>query len=135
MDSVRGAVGDWFSFEAGPVLGALDGTDANLPLVPALLELIEQNSEEDFGTPGPIVSFIERFSPQVYTPFLVDSLMRNPHHYNVLLASRLANTDDLHVFRALLGALQSARDLATDDDLAGDMDDVIDRILIKLDAC
>ena len=126
LRSVSDAVGDWFTLDAGPALDVLQAVDENVVLIPQLLELIERHPEADFGTPGPIVSFIERYPRSVYLPFLEQSLLREPNHYNVWMASRLANLGE--PIPSLLNALEVSKASVTEDDLVQDLEDVMRRL-------
>src|SRR5882724_7027675 len=59
--------------------------------VEPILRFMENNPKVDFGTPGPLVHFVESFSGQGYEQKLIDSLTRKPTTHTVWMANRVVN--------------------------------------------
>lgn len=71
--------------------------------VKPLLLLMERHPLTDFGSPGPIVHFVERFYKKGYEEELVASLNRIPTVHTVWMLNRIINaTDDPEAYLSLL---------------------------------
>ncbi|WP_202556024.1 hypothetical protein [Paenibacillus silvestris] len=64
-----------------------DGFDAIEPL----LKLLEDNPDVDFGSPGPIVHFVEKYYKKGYEEKLIASLYRNPTNHTLWMLNRIIN--------------------------------------------
>ena len=74
-----------------------------LDSVQPLLRLMERHPLTDFGSPGPIVHFVERFYQKGYEEELLLSLKRMPTLHTVWMLNRLINgTDQAEVYLELL---------------------------------
>ena len=74
-----------------------------LDSVRPLLRLMERHPVTDFGSPGPIVHFVERFYKKGYEEELLLSLKRMPTLHTVWMLNRLINgTDQAEVYLDLL---------------------------------
>ena len=74
-----------------------------LDSVQPLLRLMERHPLTDFGSPGPIVHFVERFYKKGYEEELLLSLKRMPTLHTVWMLNRLINgTDQAEVYLDLL---------------------------------
>jgi len=65
-----------------------------LDSVQPLLRLMERHPLTDFGSPGPIVHFVERFYKKGYEEELLLSLKRMPTLHTVWMLNRLINGTD-----------------------------------------
>ena len=65
-----------------------------LDSVQTLLRLMERHPLTDFGSPGPIVHFVERFYKKGYEEELLLSLKRMPTLHTVWMLNRLINGKD-----------------------------------------
>ena len=73
-----------------------------LDSVQPLLRLMERHPLTDFGSPGPIVHFVERFYKKGYEEELLLSLKRMPTLHTVWMLNRLINgTDQAEVYLEL----------------------------------
>ena len=59
--------------------------------IESLLHLLESNPQVDFGLPGPIVHFLEKFYKNGYEAQLILSVRRRPVPHNVWMLNRLIN--------------------------------------------
>ena len=74
-----------------------------LDSVEPLLRLMERHPLTDFGSPGPIVHFVERFYKKGYEAELLLSLKRMPTLHTVWMLNRLINgADQAEVYLELL---------------------------------
>lgn len=74
-----------------------------LDSVQPLLRMMERHPLTDFGSPGPIVHFVERFYKKGYEEELLLSLKRMPTLHTVWMLNRLINgTDQAEVYLDLL---------------------------------
>jgi hypothetical protein len=64
---------------------------AGLAAVRSILRAMEDNPEGDFGTPGPLVQFIEKFWRAGYEEELLASVRRRPTAHTVWMVNRLIN--------------------------------------------
>lgn len=64
--------------------------DASEAIQPILM-LIEKNPNVDFGKPGPLVHFVEKFYKRGYEEKLVESLERCPTKHTVWMLNRIIN--------------------------------------------
>lgn len=56
-----------------------------------LILLMEKNPNTDFGMPGPVVHFIEKFNETEYVDILIASLKRNPTNHTLWMLNRIIN--------------------------------------------
>jgi hypothetical protein len=59
--------------------------------VEAVLRFMESHSSLDFGSPGPLVHFVERFNGERYLDTLRASLERKPTFHTAWMLNRVAN--------------------------------------------
>jgi hypothetical protein len=64
--------------------------DADEAITP-ILELMERNPNVDFGMPGPLVHFVEKYYKKGYEEKLVDSLRRLPTKHTLWMLNRIIN--------------------------------------------
>ena len=79
-------------------------SDYNEPdSIEPLLQLMERQPLTDFGSPGPIVHFVERFYKKGYEEKLISSLKRMPALQTVWMLNRIINgTDNPEAYLSLL---------------------------------
>ena len=69
----------------------LKSSGAGLGAVPTILRFIEEHPDVDFGAPGPLVHFVERFYAKGYEAELLASLARHPVPHTVWMLNRVIN--------------------------------------------
>lgn len=57
-----------------------------------IIKLIELNPDVDFGNPGPLVHFLEKFDEKKYDDKLVESIRRNPTTQTIFMLKRIINS-------------------------------------------
>ena len=60
-------------------------------LVEPILEIIESNPNVDFGMPGDLVHFVEKFYKKGYEELLISSVKRHPTPHNIWMVHRCYN--------------------------------------------
>jgi len=89
------------------IVDALDPTD--LTTIPVLLRFMEEHPDLDFGAPGPLVHFLERFYRRGYEVELLASLARHPTSHPLWMLNRIINgTADPNQRAQLLDVLRSS---------------------------
>ncbi|WP_186133518.1 hypothetical protein [Burkholderia gladioli] len=78
----------------------IDGRSDGGQFLDALFSILENNPNEDFGSPGAIVHTAERYFGKGYEQKLIESLSRNPTVHTVWMLNRVINgvDGDLKVF-------------------------------------
>jgi len=69
----------------------IEGYEEAIDAVDPILLLIEQNPNIDFGSPGPLVHFVEQFFGKGYEQKLVQSIQRCPTSHTVWMLNRIIN--------------------------------------------
>ena len=90
----------------------IERTDLGLSAVEPLLKLMERHPLTDFGMPGAIVHFVERFYKQGYEDMLFQSVKNSPTIHTVWMLNRICNdknSDDK--FRELLAETAERSDI------------------------
>jgi hypothetical protein len=65
------------------------GSDAGL--VEPILQFMESNQGIDYGSPGPLVQFLERFCGRGYEQKVIESIERRPTAHTVWMLHRVIN--------------------------------------------
>lgn len=99
---------DDFEFIMEQCIGKLELQNAGIEAVPPLLMLMERHPLDDFGMPGAIVHFVERFYKNGYEELLIDSVKRRPAMHTVWMLNRILNgsenkEDYLELMREIAG--------------------------------
>ena len=76
--------------------------------VPIILNFMEQHPTFDFGSPGPLVHFVERFYRKGYEDMLCESFARHPTVHTVLMMHRLINGSSDELKQKYIGFLEVA---------------------------
>lgn len=69
----------------------LEIQNVGIEAVEPLLQLMERHPLDDFGMPGAIVHFVERFYKKGYEELLVKSINRKPTMHTVWMLNRIIN--------------------------------------------
>lgn len=80
-----------FFVKAKSIIDTLKEDGAGLESVTVILKFIEENPAFDFGAPGPLAHYIEKFYRHGYEAELLASLVRRPTVPTVSLLNRLIN--------------------------------------------
>jgi hypothetical protein len=99
-----------FSGESDALAETWVSAAADLAAVEPILRFMESNPGVDYGLPGALVHFVERFHTMGYESELVASLARQPTPHTVWMLRRLINgTKDTTARVAYISAMQRAR--------------------------
>lgn len=63
-------------------------TEMDNALIEPLFRLLERHPHFNFGNPGRIVHYLEKFDNNTYAPFLYASIRRVPTEYNIWMLNR-----------------------------------------------
>jgi hypothetical protein len=88
----------------------LEGSDQAFTFAPGVLLFIERHPEVDFGGPGPLVHYLEKFYRNGYEELLVDSFRRRPTPHTAYMLNRLINGSSGEVKAEYLALLRAAED-------------------------
>jgi hypothetical protein len=120
---LEGIAGDEdFPSRADELTEEWESSGAGIETVEPVLKFIESHPEIDFGNPGPLVHFVERFYGKGYEDRLVDSLRRKPTTLTAWMLNRVINgTRDQSARSNLIEVMSSARNNPAADPQARDM--------------
>lgn len=92
IKEIENAVGtDDFEFIMEENIMKLEVEGVGIEAVTPLLELMERPPMDDFGMPGAIVHFVERFYKNGYEELLIESVKRRPTMHTVWMLNRVMN--------------------------------------------
>lgn len=96
---------DDFEYKSEEIMEKLEEAGAGAEIIETLLGMMERHPLDDFGMPGAVVHFIERFYPD-FLPLLIASVKRAPALHTVWMVNRCIRTGKQR--DELLAALESA---------------------------
>ena len=76
---------------ADEVVEELESRPDAIDAIEPILRLIENNPDADFGAPGALVHFVERFLRKGYEDKLVASVIRRPVFHTLWMINRIIN--------------------------------------------
>ena len=113
--ALQDAITEYQEFElADEIMDVMELYDQPFDLVAPILEFISEHPEVDFGSPGYLVHFVERFYHQGYEELLMGSVLKSPTVYNIWMLHRCYNDNDPNLVRqiqALVGELKKDKTL------------------------
>lgn len=80
-----------FEFVMKKNIMELEIQNVGIEAVVPLLQLMERHPLNDFGAPGAIVHFVERFYKKGYEELLIESIKRRPSMHTVWMLNRIIN--------------------------------------------
>jgi len=83
----------------------IDGFDSIEPI----LRFMENHTAVDFGSPGPLVHFVEQFYKNGYEQKLLESILRKPTSHTVWMLNRLINGTAQPDKQILIEAMQQVK--------------------------
>ncbi|MDE6744386.1 MAG: hypothetical protein K2J95_10955 [Lachnospiraceae bacterium] len=90
----------------------IEESDLGINAVEPLIKLMERHPLADFGVPGAIVHFVEKYYNKGYEDILYQSIKRSPSMHTVWMLNRICNdknSDDK--FRKLLAETAQRNDI------------------------
>jgi len=101
--------GDDFDTRARELTEAWSATRAGGEAVEPILRFMESHPTIDFGSPGPLVHFVERFHGAAYVDALVASIRRRPTAHTAWMLNRVINGAPTAGAEALVETMKQAR--------------------------
>ncbi len=99
-----------FATRAAELTDSWSSSGAGLETVAPILRFIEDHPTIDFGAPGPLAHFVERFFHQGYEERLVESINRKPTAHTIWMLNRVINgTKETDAKQMLIATMESAR--------------------------
>jgi hypothetical protein len=109
LEALSGS-GDDFVARAYELTDAWVAAGAGIEAVEPVLRFMEAHASTDFGAPGPLVHFVERFHGAAYREVLTASLGRLPTAHTAWMANRVLNGTTAPEERArLIEVMERAR--------------------------
>jgi len=109
LEALTGA-GDDFVARAYELTEAWVAAGAGVEAVEPVLRFMEAHASSDFGAPGPLVHFVERFYGAGYLKALIASLGRRPTAHTAWMVNRVLNGTTVPEERArLVEVMERAR--------------------------
>ena len=99
---------------ADEIVDAMEASPQPFDLVAPILDFISKHPEVDFGSPGYLVHFVERFYHQGYEELLMESVLKSPTVHNIWMLHRCYNDNDPNLVRqiqTLVGELKKDKTL------------------------
>ena len=113
--ALQDAIAEDQEFElADEIVDAMEASPQPFDLVAPILELIANHPEVDFGSPGELVHFVEKFYHQGYEDLLLESVLKSPTVHNIWMLHRCYNDNDPNLVRqiqTLVGELKKDKTL------------------------
>lgn len=81
---------DYFEYEMEKRMEQIEEAGAGIEIVEQLLGIMERHPLDDFGMPGEMVNFIEKFDNE-YENILAESVKRRPALHTVWMLNRCIN--------------------------------------------
>lgn len=108
-DSIDSDDFEWIEEEC---IEKIEESDLGINAVEPLIKLMERHPLADFGVPGAIVHFVEKYYNKGYEDILYQSIKRSPSMHTVWMLNRICNdknSDDK--FRKLLAETAQRNDI------------------------
>ena len=99
---------------ADEIVDAMEAYPQPFDLVDPVLDFISKHPEVDFGSPGYLVHFVERFYHQGYEDLLMEVVGKKPTLHNIWMLHRCCNDNDPNLVRqiqTLVGELKKDKTL------------------------
>ena len=99
-----------FAARTADLVNSWSASGMGAETIEPILRFIEEHPQLDFGAPGSLVQFVERFYGKGYETKLVESIWRKPTMQTVWMLNRILNgTKDHAVKRRFVGVLEGAK--------------------------
>ena len=103
------ASADYFEECSAKLTDAWSAAGVGTEVLEPVLRFMEEYPEIDFGTPGSLVHFLERFHNHGYEEKLIESIQRRPTSHTTWMLNRLINgTRAPDLRRRLIALMESA---------------------------
>ena len=105
---VRIAESDGFEDHAAALAERWRAAGVGAEAVGPVLRFMEEHPELEYGTPGPLVHFVEQFRGR-YEDALIESVSRRPTEHTVWMLNRVVNGAQADARRRYVEAMRLAR--------------------------
>jgi len=124
------ASSETFAAASGELTEAWSAAKLEIDCVETILRFMEKHPAIDYGTPGPLVHFVEEFYLNGYEQKLVESVSRRPTKVTVWMLNRLINgTKDAATKEALITTMrETSRNLHADPQTIERVTSFLDRL-------
>jgi hypothetical protein len=103
-EQLAALIGPEFTWKLEDLTERWIGAEAGLDYVEPILRFMEHHSELDYGSPGALVHFVERFYKAGYEDKLLQSIRRLPTPHTIWMLNRLINGTSADAQREALRA-------------------------------
>ena len=107
---------DFLEFAEGKTEELSSLENANEAIEP-IIKLIANNPDTDFGMPGPLVHFVEKYYRHGYEEILISSLRKNPTSHTLWMLNRIINASQGDIKKKFIRELQEITKRPDIDDL------------------
>lgn len=91
LEEIEKLVGsDDFEYEMEEIMNKIEAEGAGFEIAEKLLGIMERHPLDDFGMPGAMVHFIEKYDPE-HIPLLISSIKRSPALHTIWMLNRCIN--------------------------------------------
>lgn len=97
------------------IIDAMEVYPDPFDLVTPILELIANHPEVDFGSPGDLVHFVEKFYHKGYEELLMKSVHQKPTVHNIWMLHRCYNAHDPELVPKIKGLIREIQESDTTD--------------------
>lgn len=121
---------DDFEYRSRELTDALSAAHGGLETVEPILRFMEAHPSIEYGVPGPLVHYMEKFYQKGYEVKLLESIERTPTDHTLWLLNRLINdAKDTAVRRHLINVMKRARlNPRANEDAVREADHYLERI-------
>ena len=95
---------------ADEIVDAMEAYPQPFDLVAPILDFISKHPEVDFGSPGELVHFVEKFYHKGYEDLLLESVQKNPTVHNIWMLHRCYNAQDPELVSKIKVLIQEIQD-------------------------
>ena len=92
------------------IIDAMEVYSDPFDLVTPILELIANHPEVDFGSPGDLVHFVEKFYHKGYEELLMKSVYQKPTVHNIWMLHRCYNAHDPELVSKIKGLIREIQE-------------------------
>lgn len=82
-------------YRTNETIKIIERDDNSIDYVKQLFLFMEENPDIDYGAPGPIVHYMEKFSMKGYEELLLESIIRKPTIHTLWMLNRAINDPSL----------------------------------------
>ncbi|QDQ82186.1 hypothetical protein [Paraburkholderia megapolitana] len=91
------------------LIDSLSSSSPGVEMLDPILRFMESHPDWDFGLPGPLVHFVEKFYRRGYEEELLKSVQRRPTAHTAWMLNRIINGEKDAITKAkLIGVMQNA---------------------------